>query len=68
VCEECGDVACGALAVRVERRGDVIAWTDWAYENGYEPAAELGWPTYPELFEFDINEYQRAFADAASEG
>jgi len=68
VCEECGDVACGTLAVRIERRDGVITWTDWAYENGYEPPSELAWPTYPEVFEFDASEYERAFANVASEG
>lgn len=63
VCEECGDVACGALAVRIVRRDSVVRWTDWAYENGYEPASELGWPTYPQSFEFDLKRYEQAFSN-----
>src|SRR5687768_8777282 len=34
VCEECGDVACGAFAVRITRKGSVVTWSDWAWENG----------------------------------
>ena len=63
VCELCGDIRCGALAVRIARRGPVLTWTDWAYENGYEPASELSWPTYPESFEFDLKQYERAFSN-----
>lgn len=68
VCELCGDVACGALAVRIDRSNAVIRWTDWAYENGYEPATELIWPTYPTLFEFNLNEYERAFSNVVPSG
>lgn len=58
VCEECGDVGCGAFAVRVVREDDLIKWTDWAYENGYEPARELTWPTRPSNLVFDRNTYE----------
>ena len=37
VCEECGDIACGAITVRILREPDRIVWTDWFYENGQEP-------------------------------
>lgn len=65
VCEECGDFACGALAVRIERHGNVVRWTDWAYENGYEPAKPLEWSSYPKILEFDLIEYQRLFVGVA---
>jgi hypothetical protein len=63
VCEECGDIGCGALAVRIARRDSVVTWTDWAHENGYEPASELSWPTYPQSFEFDLKRYEEAFSN-----
>ena len=63
VCEQCGDIGCGALAVRIARDGSVVTWTDWAYENGYEPAEELIWSVHPEQFEFDLSEYKGAIAD-----
>jgi hypothetical protein len=63
VCEECGDIGCGALAARIDRRASVVTWTDWAYENGYEPASDLSWPTDPESFEFDLKAYEQAFSN-----
>jgi hypothetical protein len=53
VCEECGDIGCGAIAARIERSGSVVKWSDWAFENGYEPARPLDWSTYPETLQFD---------------
>src|SRR5487761_2745313 len=44
VCEECGDPGCGAIAAWIERSGPVVNWSDWAFENGYEPARPLDWP------------------------
>lgn len=34
VCPECGDVACGAITVKIEFVGDKIIWNNFAYENG----------------------------------
>lgn len=68
VCEECGDVACGAIAARIDRNGTVITWSDWAYENGYEAATPLQWPSYPERLQFNLGEYEKAFIDVASRG
>jgi len=58
VCEECGDIGCGALAVRVVREGEHIRWTDWAYENGYETAQEITWSKRPGDFVFDRKTYE----------
>jgi hypothetical protein len=68
VCEECGDVACGAIAARIERNGSVVTWSDWAYENGYESAKPLEWPTYPKFLEFDLEEYERALSGVVPSG
>src|SRR5690349_20120861 len=32
MCEECGDLACGALAARIFCSDHVVTWSDWAYE------------------------------------
>ena len=64
VCEECGDVACGALAVRVIREADSIRWTDWLYEDGYEPGRPLDWPTQPGDLVFNLNAYEAAIRKA----
>jgi hypothetical protein len=68
VCEQCGDLGCGALSVRVARHGSVVTWTDWAYENGYEPAKGLDWLVHPEPFEFELTEYQGVLADVVPSG
>lgn len=64
VCEECGDIGCGALAVRIERRDGSVVWSDWAYENGYEPPRALDWPEYPEVFEFELQDYESVLSSA----
>ncbi len=58
VCEDCGDVGCGAFTVRVVREGALIKWTDWAFENGSEPAQEITWPTKPGDLIFDRKAYE----------
>lgn len=58
VCEECGDVGCGAFTVRVVREGEHIKWTDWAFENGRDQAEEITWPTKPDVLIFERNAYE----------
>ena len=58
VCEECGDIGCGAFAVRIWFETDLVRWSDWAYENGREPAGPVEWPTKPNDFVFDRREYE----------
>ena len=67
VCEECGDVGCGAFTVRILREGDTLRWTDWAYENGREPAGPVGWPTRPGDFLFELASYEQAFRGASAQ-
>lgn len=62
VCPECGDIGCGAYAVRVERTHGVVRWSDFAYVNGYEEPVSLDLPA----FEFDEQEYERAVAVASA--
>ena len=64
VCEMCGDVGCGAFAVRILREGERVQWTDWAYENGYEPPRPLVWPTMPGDFLFDRQSYEAVLRKA----
>lgn len=37
VCPECADVGCGAYTVRVTHSGDEFSWSDFRYENDYDP-------------------------------
>jgi hypothetical protein len=62
VCPECGDIGCGAYAVRVERGSGVVRWVDFAYVNGYEPPA----PVQLQSFEFDEREYEDAVTAASA--
>jgi hypothetical protein len=64
VCELCGDIGCGAFAVHITREADHIVWSDWAYENGYEPARPLEWPVQPGNLVFDLVEYEDAIRKA----
>ncbi|WP_143278627.1 hypothetical protein [Bradyrhizobium sp. Y36] len=63
VCPECGDVACGAITARVSRTDGGVQWSDFAYENGFDPASTLDLGP----FQFDwaayLNEMGRAKAD-----
>lgn len=58
VCENCGDVGCGALAVRISIEGEIVRWQDWARENNLDAPDEIGWPTHPGKLEFSLKEYQ----------
>lgn len=55
VCEECGDLECGALSVRVKRQAGVVGWSDFGWqvpsEDGFGPLEE------PLSFEFAADEY-----------
>jgi hypothetical protein len=55
VCSECGDLACGAVTVRVSRNDLGIQWSDFEYENGYEAGSELDDVGGP--FEFEWGAY-----------
>jgi hypothetical protein len=64
VCPECGDIGCGAIAVRISRSGDHIVWDDFARENGYdEPSLIPNEPIY-----FDASAYWHAFDGCAANG
>src|SRR4051812_7310923 len=41
VCPECGDLACGAITLVIERNGDRIIWRDFAFQNGNDEDAHL---------------------------
>ena len=41
VCSECGDLGCGAITALVSRAGLDAQWSDFAYENGYEPMSRI---------------------------
>jgi len=63
ICPECGDIGCGAYSARVDVGREVVLWSEFAYENGYEPARLLA-GVGP--FEFDANQYKAAIAAACA--
>ncbi len=62
VCPECGDIGCGAIAVRISRHGDHIVWNDFAHENGYEAPSSI----VSDSIEFDAKAYRHAFDGLAA--
>lgn len=63
VCPECGDIACGSFAAKIRINEDKVEWSDFAYENGYEPARPL-----PSIgpFVFNANEYKCVVTQASA--
>ncbi|HEY6507154.1 MAG TPA: hypothetical protein VIY56_04025 [Vicinamibacterales bacterium] len=61
-CAECGDVGCGAYAVRLSRHDDLWIWSDYAWENGYEDPQSLILPT----FEFADENYKAVILAGSS--
>jgi hypothetical protein len=39
VCSECADLGCGCISAVVRAEGDHYVWSDFGYENDYDPAA-----------------------------
>jgi len=33
VCNECGDIGCGAITAKITKEKDAIIWSDFGYEN-----------------------------------
>jgi len=62
VCPECGDIGCGAYALRIERAADTVRWFDFAYVNGYEEPV----PVSLSPLEFDAKEYEQAVTAACA--
>lgn len=57
VCGECGDLACGAVTVRIERVGDAFAWSDFTAESTQSADPPLPWRGAPGRFVFDAAQY-----------
>jgi hypothetical protein len=64
VCPECGDIGCGAIAVRVTRDGGNVVWSDFARENGSEESSPIGC----EPIHFDASQYWHAFEVCVASG
>lgn len=62
ICPECGDIDCGAYAVRIERVRTSYIWSSFAHES--ESGTRL--VELPGPFTFDALAYERVLADATS--
>jgi hypothetical protein len=63
VCPACGEIRCGSYAAKVQVGTEAVEWSDFAYENGYEPAkplAGLG------PFVFGLHEYTNVITRASA--
>jgi hypothetical protein len=61
VCPECGDIGCGAIAIRISQQAGSILWFDFAYENSYEESR----PVSVGPFRFEAEAYAQVIAEAS---
>lgn len=62
VCGICGDLACSAVMVSLHVCADTVIWSEFAWENGYEPSRRIDGT--PDSFAFDRQQYVAAFDGA----
>ena len=59
VCENCGDIGCGAITAKIIDRGDRIVWTEFANQSDQEEISE---PIDVEEIEFNRQNYFKALS------
>ncbi len=59
VCEECGDIGCGAITAKIIDRGDRIVWAEFANQSDQY---EIGEPINAEEIEFARENYFKALS------
>lgn len=62
VCGECGDLACGAVTATLRVEHDRVTWSDFAWDNGYEPAEPI--ENAPDSVAFATADYAEVIAGA----
>lgn len=64
VCEQCGDLECGALSARIDLHDGIVRWTDFGWQvpsqDGFDPIET------PLQFTFAEREYQALLAEVRS--
>ncbi len=65
VCPECADLGCGAFTARVTNIGGDYVWSDFQYENNYDPEMTQPWPAVGP-FRFAAENYRSALRGAAT--
>jgi len=59
ICEDCGDIRCGAITTKIIDEGDKIIWAQFATQNDPEEISEL---LAVEQIEFNRQDYFKAFS------
>lgn len=62
-CGECCDISCGAVTMQIDIDGDLVTWSNFAYENNYE---EIDFEGYEGIgpFVFRLEEYSKVLLNA----
>ena len=65
VCPECGDIGCGAITVKVEKTDTGYTWSEFGYENNYDPAM-TDFASYRHVgpYKFAIENYRQTIEKA----
>ncbi len=65
VCPECGDIGCGAITVKITKEDTEYTWSEFGYENNYDPAM-TDFDSYRRVgpFRFAIENYRQAIEKA----
>ncbi|MGN6152864.1 MAG: hypothetical protein ACTHOH_12790 [Lysobacteraceae bacterium] len=67
LCAECGDLACGALTCRIVRTETTVEWSDFAFENGYNPdMTDREFYAGVGPFQFEAEQYRAALESAVA--
>ena len=64
VCGECGDLACGALTATLEVGPSEVTWSQFSWEDGYQPSGPVD--SLVEPIRFDREQYESTLAEARS--
>ena len=62
VCGECGDLGCGAVTATLQVESDRITWSQFGWENNYEPAEPI--ENAPDFLSFAAPHYEAILAGA----
>ncbi len=61
VCAECGHLGCGAITAAVTREQDEYLWSNFRYENDYDPEMTREYPKVGP-FRFQADDYRSILA------
>jgi len=61
VCAECGDEGCGAVLFRIEKKDDIVKWSDFVWSDGYPDDEDEEIKIEPIIF--NRQEYESALSE-----